>query len=258
MLRRIPVLTGDQPAMNQTVHSTPATLQTLRDQARDLINEFDAADGLASYYTLHHDPQRTRLTIHRSPDGQMDGFLTQCTTGIDLFRPIVTLRVRGEGGEGLLVEEGLAPNRPYLLIIPQPLLPRFEPYLTLSNPVVNRILRLEPSRFHPEMNTLVVSSTDRTGSPRAEIRAKGEALAVAGVNWRSPIFAEVFVNVQENRQRRGWGRSLVNAVAAELVKMRVTPLYNAAEGNSASLALAEQVGFVDTGAREVMVQASRA
>jgi len=63
--------------------------------------------------------------------------------------------------------------------------------------------------------------------------------------------------VQPGRQRRGWGRTLVNAVAGDLLKLGVTPLYSAAASHSASLELADQVGFVDTGAREVVCEATR-
>jgi hypothetical protein len=64
-----------------TISSTPATLPSLRDSVRDLLNEFDAADGLASYYALHHDPRRTTLFIHRDADQVVDGFLVRCQTG---------------------------------------------------------------------------------------------------------------------------------------------------------------------------------
>ena len=33
-------------------------LESRRQEARELLNEFDAADALASYYALHHDPNR--------------------------------------------------------------------------------------------------------------------------------------------------------------------------------------------------------
>ena len=50
---------------------------------------------------------------------------------------------------------------------------------------------------------------------------------------------------------------MVNALAGDLLKEGVTPLYNVVEGNEASLELALQVGFVDTSAREVMAHAAR-
>jgi predicted GNAT family acetyltransferase len=65
----------------------------------------------------------------------------------------------------------------------------------------------------------------------------------------------VFVNVVPEHRQRGWGRAVTNAVVGALLKQQVTPLYSAAEDNDASQALAESVGFADTGAREVLAQA---
>ena len=73
----------------------PLTLDTQRQAARELLNEFDAADALASYYALHHDPARSALFTHYDDEGRLTAFLARCQTGFDLFRPVVTLRVRG-------------------------------------------------------------------------------------------------------------------------------------------------------------------
>jgi len=236
--------------------STPATLNSLRQSARDLLNEFDAADGLATYYTMHHDSQRTTLFVHRDSDNQVDGFLVRCQTGFDLFRPLVTLRVRGEGAAAPLIEQALQAGRPYLLIVPMHLVDRVKSYVTFSEISRNHIYRLDPKRYRPEVNVMVVSTTDRQGNPRAEIRTGGQAAASAGVNWRSPIFAEMYTHVLPEFRGRGWGGAVVTSVAGELLKMKVTPLYSAGEENDASQSLAERVGFVDTGAREMMAQAS--
>lgn len=104
---------------------------------------------------------------------------------------------------------------------------------------------------------MVVIGADPEGNPRAEVRRGSHAVAVAGVNWRSPIFAEIYVQTEEEQRERGWGRAAVNALVAELLKLNVTPLYSVTEKNDASLALAERVGFVDTGAREIMAHAMR-
>lgn len=241
-----------------TIASTQLTLPRMRDEIRDLLNEFDPADGLASYYALHHDPNRTTLFVHHESDGMVDGFLARCQTGFDLFRQLITLRLRGSNDPltGLL-EEAMAPGRPYLMIIPSTLKKRVGQQVTLSDVVENHVLRLDPSRFQPEMNALVVTRLDADGGPRAEVRRGGQPVAAAGVNWRSPIFAEVYVRVERPARGRGLGRSVVKAVVAELLKMRVTPLYSVSEDNNASYDLAVDVGFVDSGAREVVAQAVR-
>jgi hypothetical protein len=240
-----------------TISSNPSTLNMLRDSARDLLNEFDAADGLAAYYTLHHDPTRTALFIHRDQDSMVDSFLVRCQTGFDLFRPLVTLRVRGGGVTDPLIEEALIPGRPYLLVVPISLVDRVTRYVTLSQVSRNHVYRMDPRRFRPEMNTMVVTGQDPQGNPRAEIRHAKQVAAVAGINWRSPIFAELYVNVVKEHQGRGWGAAVVNAIAAQLLKAQVTPLYSVSEENTASQSLAERVGFVDTGAREIVAQAVR-
>ncbi len=235
-----------------TLQSTPQTLTYFRDNARKLLNEFDAADGLATYYTLYHEPRRTAIAIHRASDGTLDGFLTQCLTGIDLFRPLVTMRLRGPGSAARgLIAESLTPGRPYLLIVPERVMESAAPHLEVTYAEHTHILRLEPARYRPEMNALILHTEDAAGNPRTEARDGRTVLGSAGVNWRSSLFAEVYVTVDPAAQRRGLGRSLVNALVGDLIKLKVTPLYTGSESHAESLALAEAVGFIDTGAREV-------
>jgi GNAT superfamily N-acetyltransferase len=242
-----------------TTASDRAALSDARRQARDLLNEFDVADGLASYYALHHPDHRTALLVHHDVGGEVDGFLARCQTGFDLFRPLVTMRVRGGNSpESALLRDALVPGRPYLLVVPAALVPRLDPHLRLTDAQEARVMRLDPARFRPEMNAMVVRKPDADGSPRAEVRRGEQVVAAAGVNWRSPMFAEIYVRVQPEARGRGWGRSVVRAVTAELLKGSVTPLYYVSQDNSASYDLALDVGFVDTGAREVTAEATLA
>lgn len=235
-----------------TLQSTPQTLTYFRDNARKLLNEFDAADGLATYYTMYHEPRRTTIAIHRASDGSLDGFLTQCLTGIDLFRPLVTMRLRGAGAAARgLIAESLVPGRPYMLIVPERVMESTAPHLDVAHAERTNILRLEPARYRAEMNALIVHTEDVAGHPRVEARDGRAVLGSAGVNWRSSLFADVYVTVDPAAQRRGVGRSLVNALVGDLLKLKVTPLYTVAESHAESLALAEAVGFIDTGAREI-------
>jgi hypothetical protein len=240
-----------------TIPSTPATLSYLRNNVRSLLNEFDAADALACYYVLHHDSKRTTLFMHRDQRGMVDGFMARCQTGFDLFRPLVTLRLRGQGALPDLFSEGLAQGRPYLMILPPSLLERVVPYVNLSEVTHNLILRLDPTRFHPEINVLVTTRHDPDGNPRAEIKHGEQVIAAAGVNWRSPVFAEIFVHVQEGQREQGYGRAVIVALVTELMKLKVAPIYAVAENNAASYEAALRAGFVDTGAREIMGQATR-
>jgi predicted GNAT family acetyltransferase len=156
--------------------------------------------------------------------------------------------------EGLL-RKGLVPGRPYLLIVPEALAAKLEAHLDLTGVTRNRVLRLDPARYEPVMNVMVEERQDAQGSPRCEIRRGQKIVALAGANWRSPSFAEIYVTVGEESRGRGFGKAVVSACVAALLRMRVTPLYVVAEHNLPSLELARQVGFVDTGAREVVAQA---
>ncbi|MGF1507504.1 MAG: GNAT family N-acetyltransferase [Chloroflexi bacterium] len=234
--------------------STLKTLPTLRREASELLNEFDAADGLAAYYTLHHEDRRTTLAVSHSA-GQVDGFLVRCMTGIDLFRPLVTLRLRGDAALPDLLEQGMVPGHPALLAVPMAYHERLEPHLDLSAVEVNHILRLNPTRFHPQRNVIVAAISDPRGSPRMEIRRYDQVVAAAGINWRSPIFAEVYVHVKEAHRLQGWGRAVLTTLISTLLKMEITPLYTVAETNGPSRELAASLGFVDTGAREIMANA---
>lgn len=231
-----------------------SNLETLRQSARSLLNEFDAADALASYYALHHPAQRSTLFVSGGPDGNPAGFVVRCQTGFDLFRPVVTLRVRGADVPESLLHEGLEAGRSYLLIVPEGLFERLEPGLDVQGKLAHRVLRLDPARFQPMVNVMVMSRDDPAGNPVFEIRRGDRALAVSGVNWRSPDFAEVYVQVESEAQGRGWGRAVTAACVSALLQQGTMPIYYVADNNLPSRELAEQLGFVDTGAREIVAQ----
>jgi predicted GNAT family acetyltransferase len=81
-------------------------------------------------------------------------------------------------------------------------------------------------------------------------------LASAGVNWRSPRYAEIYVYVDGNVRGRGYGKSVVARAAGDLLEAGITPLYVVAEDNTASIRTAQAVGFEDTGAREYICEAA--
>jgi ribosomal protein S18 acetylase RimI-like enzyme len=132
---------------------------------------------------------------------------------------------------------------------------KLKPHVELSQGVRNQVLRLDPARYEPVMNVLVEERPDEQGSPRCEIRRGEQVSAIAGVNWRSPVFAEMYVHVAQEARGRGWGQAVVSACSTTLLSMGVTPVYIVDEHNAPSLELARRVGFVDTGAREVVAQA---
>jgi GNAT superfamily N-acetyltransferase len=225
-------------------------LNQKRRTIRHLLSTGDPADALASYYALWHDPRRTRLTLHQSAPGKVDGFCAVCQTGVDLFRPLVTLRATDEGTVAALLQTALEPNRPYQVIVPVTLASAVRGHLELSRSTLVHIYRLDPSRFQPVVNVLVQQVTAADGPPRFQIESQGQVMAMSGTNWRSPTFAEVFVYVHPRGRGRGWGRSVVSACTAALLEERLRPLYMVEESNQASAHIAQGLGYVDTGLRE--------
>jgi len=225
-------------------------LEKQRRAIRPILSPADPTDALTSYYALWHDPRRTQLTLHFDHRRQVNGFVAVCQTGADLFRPLVTLRAPGREVVHELLNEALAANRPYHVIAPVLLASAVRDIFELSQSRLNRIYTLDPTRFDPIINVLVQQTTSADGALRFQIESQGELVALSGVNWRSPAFAEVFVYVHPQGRERGWGKSVVSACTAALLEDRVRPLYIVDQHNEASIAIAEELGYVDTDVRE--------
>jgi hypothetical protein len=226
-------------------------LNERRQEIRPLLSPVDPVDAVTSYYALWHDPRRTDLFIHRDSQQCVDAFVTVSQTGVDLFRPLVTLFAQDSRAVGELLRIALAPDRPYRVIVSLDLAAAVREHLEFSRSSTNRIYRLDPSRFRAVVNVLVQRAVSADGSVRYQIESQGQLVAISGTNWRSPAFAEVFVYVHPKGRGRGWGRSVVSACTAGLLEERLRPLYMVREGNQASIMLAEGLGYVDTGAREL-------
>ena len=225
-------------------------LNEKRRAIRHLLSPADPADALTSYYALWHDPRRTQLTLHHDDQHRVDGFITVSQTGVDLFRPLVTLRAPDDTVAVQLLRTALTPDRPCYFIVPVTLTAVARSQLDPSRSSLNRIYLLDPARFRPVINVLVRRVGAADGAPRFEIESQGEVMAMSGTNWRSPAFAEVFVYTHPRGRGRGWGRSVVSACTAALLEERLRPLYIVDEGNDASIRTAKAVGYVDSGLRE--------
>ena len=237
--------------------AAPASREKLGASLHPLLDERSPADALAAYYAFHHPLERSEIFIHPPEADPADGFLVRARTGFDLFRPLVTYRARTEAAALALFQAGLPSNRPVYLTVPQALAAWANKHLAVTEAELHRVDRLDPARYRPEINILVVTSLGADGWPRCEIQGAGGAGAAAGINWQSPLFAEVFVYTAPAVRGRGWGRSVVNAVSGLILESGRTPLFIVAESNTASIALAESVGFLDTGLREYVGQAVR-
>jgi GNAT superfamily N-acetyltransferase len=227
-----------------------ADLQALRLKARIMLHLSDPVDALYAYYALYHDPRRSELFIHEDAEGHADGFAAVCQTGQRLFQPTVALRARNERTAVEVLHRALVPGRPYTVITTLDLMDAVGQVVDVQQAEINHLYSLEPVRFQPVINVLVVAEEGIGGLPRFVIRSQREVAAEAGLNWASPHFAEVFVHVEPGARGRGWGRSVLSACTTWAVRSAHQPLYVVNEANEAGIALAKAVGYVDTGVRE--------
>ncbi len=228
-----------------------------RESIRSLVSLSDPGDALTAYYALYHAPALTHLYLHRNGLGAVDGFLATCTTGADLFRPLVVVRAQGDGVLRSLLRAGLVAGRPYHVVAPVLYASALAEDLDLSEERTGDILALDPAAFEPILNVLVVPAEGASGGLRFEIRVQGRVLAASGTNWRSPHFAEIYVYTEPEAQGRGWGKSVASACTAGLLAAGIRPLYVVGEGDKASRGLAVSLGYRDTGRREIIAAGVR-
>lgn len=219
--------------------------------AASLIDTASPTDAPTAYYALYHDPNRSGLYVKQDNNGKAVGFVARCQTGIDLFRPVITLRCNQPEVAADLLAQALVVGRPYLLFSLVDQLKMVGGSLEVSNERVLMLYALDPARFSPIFNVLIVNKAAPDGSPRAEIHSGG-LQAAAGLNWQSPRFAEIYVHTEAEARQRGWGRSVAAAVTERVLGNGRTPLYLVEESNEPSVRLAESLGYYDTGARQTL------
>lgn len=229
-------------------------IERVRTDIRSLLDAQASTDALAAYYALHAPTTQVKVVAHYA-ENQPDGFLVSARTGMDLFRPLVTFRAHHERAAEWLFREGMMPGRPVYMTVPQDFGPWVNKYLHVSEAELHRVYSLRADRHQTLMNVLALTSHDANGLPRVEIRPNGELGAVAGLNWQSPNFAEIYVYTDPAVRGRGWGKAVVSILSGLVLKSGRTPLYVVAESNDYSIRLAEAVGFDDTGAHEFVANA---
>lgn len=227
-----------------------ADQESLRLKARTVLHLSDPADALYAYYALYHGVERTHLTIHEDADGRADGLAAVCQTGQRLFQPTVALRAPSVGVAVDLLRRALTPGRPYYVVTTPDLEDGVAEVLDIERSETNRIHKIELFHFKSVINVMVVTEQGLGGLPRFVIRSKEEVVAEAGLNWASPHFAEVYVHTEQAARERGWGRAVLTACTTWAIHSARQPLYVVNGENKASVALADAVGYVDTGARE--------
>ncbi|MCA9866532.1 MAG: GNAT family N-acetyltransferase [Anaerolineae bacterium] len=245
-------------------------LKAQRRAVRRLLKENDPTDAMAAYYAFHHPDDKTTLVL--TPEGmesddnaQADGYVALSRTGMDLFRPLVTMRLPTDRNPAEveaaadLIGRAIAPGQPVILSIPVRYRPLIDALFHVQSEERLRLLALDPSHYEPIINVLVRRSEGPGGLPRFSISAspggQEEVVAAASLNWQSPRFGEIAVNTRPQFRRQGWGRSVVAALSGHLIDSGRRPLYVVSVENDASAGLAESVGFTDTGAQEFLLQA---
>ena len=194
---------------------------------------------------------RSTLLTHTDASGSTTGFVGRFQTGVDLFRPLVTLKCPNPESAADLFNQALVAGRPYILFAGLNQLSMVGGLMEIENQRILRIYTIDPRHFHPQVNVMVESKLSHDGTPRCEIIAEGKPIAVAGLNWKSPAFAEIFVQVEPAARERGWGNSVVSCITEELLKNGIRPVYLVENGNEASVKLVEGLGYFDTGSRQV-------
>jgi len=240
-----------------------ASLAQQRQAIRPLLNERHAADALAVYYALYHPDDRTQLFTQVGAGGRADGYVAVCRTGIDLFRPLLTLRLKQDDPEGSanVIHQALSPGADVFIHSPVEYRPLLAALFEIKTEQHLHLYKLDSRRFQPVLNVMVMRSATPDGLPRYVIRptnpeSDNEIGASATLNWQTPQFAEVTVYTNPQYRQRGWGRSVVSALAQDLLENGQTPLYEVASHNEASINLAHRLGFIDAGADKLFLEAT--
>lgn len=248
------------------------SLENSRRQVRALLHERSVADASAAYYALYHPDDRTELRTLTDSNGVVQGYACLSRTGMDLFRPLLTMRLPTSGESGQvdprrtteLLYSAVSPGTALILSAPQAYRPYISALFEIQSEVQLTLMELDRDRYEPIINVLVTESESYNNLPRFVLRAAAgsgantsqEVAASAGINWQSPYFADIYVHTKPAFRRRGFGRSVVAAVVQRVLNHDRTPLYSVAVDNQASFQLAESVGFADTGLIDILYEAT--
>lgn len=228
---------------------------------RHLLDERSAVDAMAAYFAFYHADAKTTLRPYPTSAPRAVGYVCLSRTGMDLFRPLITMRLPIADVEtsSAIMAQALEPGVPVILNVAEKYLPLIEALFDISTEEKLMLMMLDYTRFEPVTNVLITQDMGANGLPRFLIRNRAAddlLIAGSGLNWQSPHFAEISVTTHPQYRRRGYGRSVVASMANYLLANGRTPLYVVAENNAASILLAQRVGFTDTGHRIYLLQAT--
>ncbi len=209
-------------------------------------------DAVAWYFALEHEARRSKLFLKQDAQGRAIAFAAVCQTGLDLFRPLVVLRGDDSAALRAILQEALQARRQYLFNALPSNKPDLEAVAELHGEALHAIYTLNSGDFKPVVNILVQTSKTPDGLLRAAIKTReGDNAAEAGTSWNSSRYAEMYVKVIEAARNRGLGKSVVSAVSAQVLQAGRTPLYIVDPTNTASIRLAERLGYRNTNSFEI-------
>lgn len=238
------------------------SLTSNREAIRHLLNERSPLDGIAAYFAFHHADDRTQILKYPEDGSLATGYVAISRTGMDLFRPFLTLRLPpNDMNAGVeLIYSALAPGTAVIINALPADTPLLQVLFDIQTEEPIQVLVLDERQFEPIVNVLVTETASNNPYPRFVIRSTGtgsdEIAASAGINWQTDHFAEISVNTNPRHRRQGFGRSVVAAAVSHVLANGRTPLYAVAENNQASQQLAQSVGFIDKGFRHTILQGS--
>jgi hypothetical protein len=217
------------------------------------------ADAAAAYYAFHHPDGKSSVLPYPPETERAAGFVTFSRTGLDLFRPLVTMRLPITDLEtsAAVIYNAIQPETAVIIQAPADYLPLLQALFTVQTSEHLQLYTLHHSRFEPVINVLVTQSEGPNGLPRFVVRSQqdGQVIASAGINWQSPRYASLSVNTDAAQRRQGLGVSVLSAVVQYVLANGRSPLYEVSSHNSASQNLATAAGFTADSAGQVLLQA---
>lgn len=225
---------------------------------RHLLDEQQAADAMALFFACYYAEEKTELRPWPATAVRANGYVCLSRTGIDLFRPFVTMRLPIDDLEDSadMLYQALPQQAPLILNVPEKYGPLLRALMQIESEERLRLFQLRQTMFQPIVNVLITEDKGANGLPRFVIRDRQHdnvIVASAGLNWQTAVFSEISVTTHPQYRRQGYGRSVVAAMANAVLANGRVPLYVVAENNIASIQLAQQVGFMDTGYSQLMI-----
>ena len=235
----------------------PLSLAKSRAAIRHLLDGRNSADSRASYYAFDHPDRRTTLVTYPAETGHALGYVCLSRTGLDLFRPLVTMRLPWGDLQASsdLLYSAIPAGAAVMLTVPTLYMPLIAARFAIQSQQATDFYVLERSRHEPIINVLVSQSRGANGLPRYTIKHDGVVAASASINWQSAHFAEIGVETNPKFRRQGYAKSVVAALNQHLLQLGKTPVYVVSAENQPSIQLAQATGFVNTGYSETFLEA---